>query len=41
MLDADIDRLPPEDARNMVRDLMQQLEIKDNVLKHLIMRQIF
>jgi hypothetical protein len=41
MLDADIDRLSPEDARAMVRDLMRQLEIKDNVLKHLIMRELF
>jgi hypothetical protein len=41
MLDADIDRLSPEDARDMVRDLMKQLEIKDNIIKHFLMKGFF
>jgi hypothetical protein len=36
MLDADIDRLAPEDARDIVREFPKQLEIKDNILKYFV-----
>jgi hypothetical protein len=41
MLDADIDRLSAEQAREIIRDWVKQIEIKDNIIKHLMIQNLF